>query len=59
MTQPTWKLLEDSRRLRDESRVLTKDAIVTAKRSGEIMASSKELLEENEALCKFCLAGFA
>jgi len=43
MTRPTSKLLEDGRRLRDESLILAKDTIVTAKRSNEIMASSKEL----------------
>ena len=48
MTRPTWKILEDSRRLRDYSRVLRKEATTAAKRLEETMARIKKLINRRE-----------
>ena len=48
MTRPTWKILEDSRRLRDYSRVLRKEATTAAKRLEETLARIKKLINRRD-----------
>jgi hypothetical protein len=48
MTRPIWKILEDSRRLRDYSRVLRKETTAAAKRLEETVARIKKLINRCE-----------